>query len=70
MLYDFHACLELLPAPQNCLAPRGQGLNFQRLFMMVAVPLFLPRWFVQLQSESGVLVFWKCILFVFVFKLE
>ena len=32
--------------------------------MMVAVPLFLPTWFVQLQSESGVLVFWKYILFV------
>ena len=47
--------LELWPAPQNFLAPREQGLTFQRLFIMVAVPLLLSKWFVQLQSESGVL---------------
>ena len=38
--------------------------NFQILFIIVVLPVFLPRWFVWLPSESGVLVFWKCVLFV------
>ena len=51
--------LELLPAPENFLAPRGQELiTFKRLFV-VAAELSLPRWLVRLQSESGVRVFSK-----------
>ena len=48
--------LELLPAPQNCIQ-RQKDITFKKLFTVVAVPLFLPRWPVQLQSESGVPVF-------------
>ena len=55
MLYNFHVFLVLLPAPQNCLIPIEQGLTFKRLFLIVALSLFLYKWFVQLQSESGVL---------------
>ena len=57
MLYDFHVCLEAVasPAKLSC-TQRTRANNFQRLFMMLALPLFLTRWFVRLQSESGVLV--------------
>ena len=70
MLYYFCTCFRAVASPTKLSCTKRTRVNFQRLFMMVAVPLFLPRWFVRLQSESGVLVFWKYILFVFVFKLE
>ena len=57
MLYDFHVCLEAVASPTKLSCTQRRRVNFQRLFMMVVVPFFLPRWFVRLQSESGVLVF-------------
>ena len=55
--YMILSVLELLPAPQNLsFTQRTRVNNFQRFFV-VGVQLFLPRWFVQLQSESGVPVF-------------
>ena len=56
MSHDFCACFRALASPAK-LYPKTKGYNFPKLFMVVAVPLFLSRWFVQLLSESGVLVF-------------
>ena len=70
MLYYFCTCFRAVTSLAKLSCTQRTRVNFQRLFMMVVVPLFLPSWFVRLQSESGVLVFWKYILFVFVFKLE
>ena len=67
MFYYFCTCFRAVASPAKFSCTQRTRVNFQRLFMMVAVPLFLPRWFVWLQSESGVLVFWKYILFVFCF---
>ena len=57
MSHDFCACFRAVasPAKLSC-TQRTRVNNFQRLFM-VAVQLFLPRWPVRLQSESGVPVF-------------
>ena len=41
--YETLSVLELLPAPQNCLAPREKELITFKGFFMVAVQLFLPR---------------------------
>ena len=55
VLYDSE-CFRALASPTK-LYPKTKGYNFQKLFMVVAVPLFLSKWFVRLPSESGVLVF-------------
>ena len=55
MLYDFE-CPRAVASPTK-LYPKTKGYNFQMLSMVVAVPLFLSKWFVRLSSESGVLVF-------------
>ena len=67
MLY---VCLEAVASPTKLSCTQRTRVNFQRLFMMMAVPLFLPTWFVRLQSESGVLMFWKYILFILFQKLK
>ena len=56
MLYDFKCFRAVTSSAKLSCTQRTRVNNFQRLFM-VAVQLFLPRWFVQLQSESGVPVF-------------
>ena len=56
MSHDFCACFRAVASPTK-LYPKTKGYNFQKLFMVVAVLLFLSKWFVRLPSESGVLVF-------------
>ena len=56
MLYDFK-CFRAITSPAKLSCTQRTRVNFQRLFMMVFVSLFLPTWFVRLQSESGILVF-------------
>ena len=55
MLYNFDVFFGAVASPAKLSGTLIARVNFQRLFMMVAVPLFLSKWFVQLQSESGVL---------------
>ena len=56
MSHDFCACFRAVASPAK-LYPKTKGYNFQELFTVVAVPLFLSKWFVRLPSESSVLVF-------------
>ena len=56
MSHDFCACFRAVASPTK-LYPKTKGYNFQKLFTVVAVLLFLSRWPVGLQSESSVPVF-------------
>ena len=64
----FCTCFRAVSSPAKLSHTQRTRVNFQRLFMMVAVPLFLPKWFVWLWSESGALEIWKYILFVLHFQ--